>query len=1435
MGLTDSLFPNCAFININHLGISTKSRFNSKQRLISDLCSRNAVIGIQELHLSPARAHDSFFCHFGDHIPLYNVSDGHPGQCILVSKFLPAIPGGDDASKAQFLSEHHITLVPNVAHCFWWTHESNILVFVNMYLSAHDQSLRGSQLELITTALSEFCDLHANFTPIVVLGGDRNFVVRPHQHQSSANTSWHPGERVLNGWRILLQAMRVEVDTELDEPTFSKNTCDRNNETAWCSRTLDFAAAGFDSYRFLQWQVKVFISRSFRDRRASDHCPVELRFLRRSRKRSQRSPEGDGNFQPIPEWLFTDECFLSEWRSCLDSWEQSRQSGMRALSEFVELTQACARDWLKDHVVEARTVEHKFQVAIALHMLSCQGVYVPASRVFRLFAIYPTLRSLVDISIDTSCSSVRVNSSEALLGHVRQLSAQVVAAHAERHDRENENDVSAGATMQGGTIFPKAAADLKRMIPVQRYQLVEMWDGEEECMQTDPKRIGEIIRASGISRSGQTRGNADAGQIFLDRWQADFSTCRAELSISEVLTILLDIKAHKKPGTTGVVGVAYKLAAVMLAPIFIEAFRELQDIDFPVESIPKHIHETLWIPIAKKQGASDVSQVRDLELPNEDAKVLERMHSLVLSEVASDCVRDHNQAFIREGDIAHNIVLMHEAFQSMSSKRQLYFMIFLDCTKGYNLLSHSWVRRVFTAARLPAGLIRSIVRLTQTLYAYLAFAGILFPVANFLCGLKQGGPLSCIIFVICCAAFLKEASLLDGVSHVLGFCDDWNVALKGIRAVRQLRMHVQNFENASGLKVHRTKSTFLSNRQMSSSERHSLRSAWPDVQIVEKCKSLGTPIGHGVAICDLFAGILARFHERLRYFEKSHLSFAMRILALNTFTYPLFSYVTRFFLLPLEVHRDLSNTMLKFVAPLTFCDSRILCHCSTLFGIRSQLRDSFLDNVAAVLATAFRLQGRGSIDMGMLTRWAAEMSVHNDDMVPMSVLLETTRPLTHMAAAYQAFRRLTGITPDSVFQTAQRANRTRSRTPAGLHRLFYKYLLAGDRAQAEMKLKQRFSAYGLQADVMMDNLRRIPSSTPQAHRVVLMKFLLNGLNTTRRARFVREGPVSNCPFCSEHQGDSIEHWMTCPVLHHCFGVALSYVSLMDYGRALFNLQFPLGGRELQMVCSILHAVWRSRCVCLQGYTFFGIPDMIRHFRSLIENPWVQGCPETLDRSQRRAARSTPPAMPQDCLIYNVDGAARGGVEERKASCGAVLTINNLATARIGVYLGDETNNHAEYSGIICVLEHVLQLRYPRIYVRSDSLLVVNQIRGIWSCRSDALRPLCDRALQLMNNIRRDERITLFELSHVYREFNADADAIANETLDLHDPRIHTDNIVINDNWSPCVISPAVHTPLMIGEAGGDDESGSASSHTSTGDETTEDTEQIMNYHLGRWE
>ena len=106
---------------------------------------------------------------------------------------------------------------------------------------------------------------------------------------------------------------------------------------------------------------------------------------------------------------------------------------------------------------------------------------------------------------------------------------------------------------------------------------------------------------------------------------------------------------------------------------------------------------------------------------------------------------------------------MHESFQRVLSKRELHLLLLLDCAKGFNLMSHQWVTQVLQHACLPSVLLLGISRLIFKQVAFLVFAGIVFDPVFFLCGLRQGGPLSGYIFIICCACLLSAIALVANV------------------------------------------------------------------------------------------------------------------------------------------------------------------------------------------------------------------------------------------------------------------------------------------------------------------------------------------------------------------------------------------------------------------------------------------------------------------------------------------------------------------------------------------------------------------------------------------------------------------------------------------------------------------------------------------------
>lgn len=103
-------------------------------------------------------------------------------------------------------------------------------------------------------------------------------------------------------------------------------------------------------------------------------------------------------------------------------------------------------------------------------------------------------------------------------------------------------------------------------------------------------------------------------------------------------------------------------------------------------------------------------------------------------------------------------------------------------------------------------------------------------------------------------------------------------------------------------------------------------------------------------------------------------------------------------------------------------------------------------------------------------------------------------------------------------------------------------------------------------------------------------------------------------------------------------------------------------------------------------------------------------------------------------------------------------VNDTAGAkplvRVGAYVGDGTNNIAEYHGLIAGLRHAIRLGLWTLHVRSDSLLVVKQLEGAWKVRDGTLRRLHGEGAALLTLLRGHT------LAHVRREENDEADGLS---------------------------------------------------------------------------
>jgi ribonuclease HI len=159
--------------------------------------------------------------------------------------------------------------------------------------------------------------------------------------------------------------------------------------------------------------------------------------------------------------------------------------------------------------------------------------------------------------------------------------------------------------------------------------------------------------------------------------------------------------------------------------------------------------------------------------------------------------------------------------------------------------------------------------------------------------------------------------------------------------------------------------------------------------------------------------------------------------------------------------------------------------------------------------------------------------------------------------------------------------------------------------------------------------------------------------------------------------------------------------------------------------------------------------------------------EREQRRKERAAQEAAERAAQEAAAHAeaskktrlfTDGAARGN--PGPAGAGAVIiSPDGHVVAKIGKFLGDSTNNVAEYMGLILGLRRAKAMNIKELEVLADSELLVRQLSGEYAVKADHLLPLHAEAQNLIKGFQS------IEVRHIPREENSQADAMSNRAID----------------------------------------------------------------------
>lgn len=144
------------------------------------------------------------------------------------------------------------------------------------------------------------------------------------------------------------------------------------------------------------------------------------------------------------------------------------------------------------------------------------------------------------------------------------------------------------------------------------------------------------------------------------------------------------------------------------------------------------------------------------------------------------------------------------------------------------------------------------------------------------------------------------------------------------------------------------------------------------------------------------------------------------------------------------------------------------------------------------------------------------------------------------------------------------------------------------------------------------------------------------------------------------------------------------------------------------------------------------------------------------QKEKNAGQARAPTI-KEAKLY-ADGGSRGNPGP-SASGFVILDMDDNIVVEDGIYLGVTTNNQAEYQALKVGLENAYKRGIRRLHIYMDSLLVINQMKGIFKVKNRDLWPIYESVKVLTRGF---EQITF---SHVPRELNKIADSMVNKLLD----------------------------------------------------------------------
>ena len=894
--------PHLATFNLCGLG-ATQQRHDLRRRHkcanITCLTSSFGVTCLQETHL--ARTHRYFrtgFPHIQPEGSFYSShSSNSAGVATLISNQTLDLYQAEEVSLPSSLRGYALAvLLTPRNHC------GPRILYLNTYLYNSNKKIDQVR-ELANAPLPTNC--------LTFLCGDLNFILsdmdssRGSNHKAVSAAFRKTWLRFLD--KFALQEHHQERHTRYGTSSHSLQPCSSRLDRIYSNLAeLDFEMLRPDttlvkvphSVLAFDHSSGVFRFQQPRPTGASDHLPVGLTF-------HGRSAEPTSHANPsIPRWVVQDEGFLPAFQTRWDRFSALPSDPFVRMATFKETVHRAAKQIRRRRAAEKRLwldTFSKMNVATSIlhsanHSKLTRNTQLRYIQQFEFLSKHTTPDGLLDL--DTLREELNSLYCDGEID-TRSLSPphpRLPPAHTASPDPFSglDGDSANGVFDETKKAKPTVLDAIKVLLPSSRKRLPGLRKAGDGDLHTDREEVGQIAKDywGKIWAPPEGPSDEDTEQYC---GEGGFTQADVPFPVQETIYKALRESGNSSAGPDGIPFAALRALAPFFAPIAAAIVKALAEGIMPPSG---YNHGYLYL--LPKKGMHTPADTRPITVTNSDNRVIAAAVVLSVTEIVNERLDTAQQGFIHGRNYYRHIQELNHHFYTVveSPGKDDYFALFMDTAKAFDSIIHKFIHAAIRRLGLPLWLSNLVRGLLCEVVVHYLFKGSVVASIPVHRGVKQGCPLSPLLFAICYDVLLTQLRPCPNVT-CWAMADDLALGSSTFGSFQEPMRIVSRYRQFSGLGQNMEKTHVIAAQDCDLSM--VIRSCpWPDMEQTDSEVYLGIPFGRSLTLADIFTPTVKRISQRCDQFSGAlrKMSLQRRIITFNIFVTSMLTYILMFHPVP---------------------------------------------------------------------------------------------------------------------------------------------------------------------------------------------------------------------------------------------------------------------------------------------------------------------------------------------------------------------------------------------------------------------------------------------------------------------------------------------------------------------------------------------------------